>query len=188
MRWDDLFADLEAQVDALATGERAAEVEERARAEIGRVTLVDRLRPHTGARITVGCTGVLTITGVLRRVGPDWLLVDEGSGREAVLPLLSVLTVAGPGRLSAPPGSLGVVDSRLGLRSALRAVARDRSAVRVHLSEAAAGVLDGTLDRVGADFCELATHAPGELRRRGDVRGVVTIPFTALAALRRDAG
>jgi hypothetical protein len=38
---------------------------------------------------------------------------------------------------------------------------------------------------VGADFVELAEHPAGEARRRGEVRGVRTVPFTALGAVRR---
>jgi hypothetical protein len=43
-------------------------------------------------------------------------------------------------------------------------------------------VLAGTLDRVGSDFVELTEH--GESRRRGEVTGVRTVPFVALALLR----
>lgn len=48
MRWDDLFADLEAQAEALATAERAAEVDELVRLETSRLRLADRLRPAVG--------------------------------------------------------------------------------------------------------------------------------------------
>jgi hypothetical protein len=45
--------------------------------------------------------------------------------------------------------------------------------------------LDATIDRVGADFVEVATHAAGELRRRGEVRDVEVIPTAGIAAIRR---
>ncbi len=183
MRWDQLFADLEAQSDALAVRERAGEVDELARAELSRVAMVDRLLPSVGTTVAVRTAGDVRVLGVVARVGPTWLLVDEGSGREAVIALAHVLTVSGLGRLSAAPDARSRVGSRLGLASVLRAVARDRSGVRLHLSDGSA--VEGTVDRVGADHLEVAAHGIGELRRRTEVREVNVVPFTALSVLRR---
>ncbi|MCW2527238.1 MAG: uncharacterized protein JWM76_2098 [Pseudonocardiales bacterium] len=184
MRWDDLFADLEAQLDLLASRERAADVSELARAEIAKIGLVLRLLPSVGAPVSLRCLGDLRTSGTLQRVGPDWLLLDEGAGREALVPLAAVLTAGGLGRLSAPANSLGRVESRLGLASALRGLARDRAPVRVHLVDAT--VLGGTIDRVGADFFELATHPGGDLRRRSEVQQVLIVSYRAVSAIRRD--
>lgn len=184
MRWDDLFADLEAQAAALAVAERAGEIEERTRIELGGIGLGDRLSAAVGTPVQVQVSG-LALSGTLDRVGTDWLLVDEGAGREALVPLRAVLTVAGLGRSAAVPGSQGAVHARLTLRSALRGVARDRSPLRLHLVDGSA--VDTTLDRVGADFVDVALHAPGELRRRDAVRGVRTVPIAAIAAARRSA-
>jgi hypothetical protein len=185
VRWDSLFADLEAHAAAWERAERAGEAEDRARAEISAAGLGDRLRPARGTALRVRCCGGHAVSGVLRRVGPDWLLVDEGQGRECVVALPAVVSVAGLGRLVAPPGTASVVESRLGLRHALRGVVRDRSAVRVCLIEGT--ILDGTLDRVGLDFLELAQHPAGEARRRGAVSDVALLPLAVLAVLRRDA-
>jgi hypothetical protein len=130
-------------------------------------------------------TAGAALAGTLARVGADWLLLDEGAGREAVVTLAALRGVGGLGRHSAVPGSQGRVAARLTLRGALRGIARDRSAVRLHLVDG--DVLDATLDRVGADFVEAARHAPGEPRRRGEVREVSLVPFAAIAAVRRDA-
>jgi hypothetical protein len=81
------------------------------------------------------------------------------------------------------PESESVVESRLGLRHVLRGIARDRSAVRISLIDGTA--IDGTIDRLGADFVEVAQHAAGELRRRDQVRDVVLVPLSALAVVRR---
>jgi hypothetical protein len=183
MRWDALFGDLEAQADSLGLAERAAEVDERARIEVATLGLVDRLRAGVGATLRLQLAGPLALTGVLRRVGPDWLLLDEGSGREGVAVLDAVHGVSGLSRLSAVPDSMPVVESRLALRHVLRGIARDRSPVRVCRVDGS--TLDATIDRVGADFLDAALHPPGESRRRADVREVALIPFAALAAVRR---
>jgi hypothetical protein len=183
MRWEDLFADLEAQVDALGLAERAAEVAELTRLESSRLDLASRLRPAVGTSITVRCLGGTVLSGRLGAVGPGWLLLDEGAGREALLATAAVTSVAGLGRLSGAAGS--AVDARLGIGQVLRGVARDRSVVRICLTDST--VFDGTLDRVGSDYLELAVHAAGEPRRRGEVREVLMLPIGALAALRRDS-
>jgi hypothetical protein len=185
MRWDDLFADLEAQAEALEIAERAGEVDERTRIEFGAIGVVERMRAAKGTPVRLQLSGSLAIAGVVSRVGADWLLLDEDAGREAVVALAAVHTVSGLGRLSAVPGSDGAVAARLTLRTTLRGIARDRSAVRMHLTDGA--VLDATIDRVGADFVELARHAAGEPRRRGEVRDVVLVPTAAVAAVRRQA-
>ena len=183
MRWDGLFADLEAQAAALASAERAAEIDEHTRGEVAGLTLVDRLRAAAGAVIRLRLAGGVSLGGTLMRVGPDWLLVEEDGGRDAVVPLAAVHSVRGLNRYSAAPGSTGVVESRLGLRHALRGIARDRSPVRIELGNGSA--LDATIDRVGADFVEAAIHAAGEFRRRPDVRDVEAVALAAVVAVRR---
>jgi hypothetical protein len=183
MRWDAMFADLEAQVEALERAERAAEVDERARIEVGALGLLERLRPAVGTGVRLQCTGAPTLSGLLTRVGPNWLLLDEGAGREVLVALAAVQGVSGLSRLSTAPDSMPIVESRLGLSHVLRGVARDRSQVRICRVDGS--VLDATIDRVGTDFLEAAVHPAGEPRRRSEVRDVILIPYAALAAVRR---
>jgi hypothetical protein len=186
VRWDELFADLEAQASALDVAERAAEIAERTRIEVGGLGVHDRLAAGVGASVRVEALGGEARAGTIARVGADWVLLDEGAGRESVIAIDAIRSVAGLGRASAVPGSGGAVHARLVLRTALRGVARDRSTVRLHLRDGAA--LDATLDRVGADFVEVARHAPGEPRRRGEVRDVLLLPLAALAIVSRRVG
>lgn len=181
-RWESLFADLEAQADAWQTAERAVEVEERARIEAGGLRLVDRLRPAVGTPVRLRCLTGAAIAGILRQAGPDWVLLDDGGGRETLVAIRAVLDVSGLGRAAAVPGSEGVVDARLTLRHALRGLVRDRVGVALLLADGRA--VDGTLDRVGADFVELAAHAAGEPRRRDEVRDVVVVPLCAIVLVR----
>jgi hypothetical protein len=143
------------------------------------------LRPAVGTAIRLSCTGDGGVTGRLARVGPDWLLVLDESGYEAMVVTAAVLSVSGAGRLSAVPDSESVVESRLDLRHVLRGIARDRSAVRISVLDGT--TIDGTIDRLGADFVEIAQHPAGEPRCRDQVREVALVPLSALAVLRRRA-
>jgi hypothetical protein len=186
VRWDGLFDDLEAQASALDRAERAAEVEERTRTEIGALRWRDRARAAVGTALRVRLAGGLTVTGVVARVGPDWLLIEEDTGRESVVAAAAVVGLRGLGRHAAVPDSEGVVESRLGLRHALRGIARDRAVVRLQLVDGS--TVDATVDRVGSDFVEVAAHGAGEARRRTEVREVELVPLTAIAAVQRSAG
>jgi len=183
VRWDALFADLAAQGEALEWAELDSEVAERVRGEIGGLSLVDRARAAVGTELRLRLRGQLDVGGQLVGAGPDWLLLHEPDGREVLIAIAQLMSARGLPRSSAAPGSSGVVESRVGIRQLLRAIARDRSAVRLHLADGS--TIGATIDRVGADFVEVATHLPGEVRRRTDVRDVVTLPLTAIVAVRR---
>lgn len=185
MRWEALFEDLEAQAAALSRAERAAEVEERTRAEVGALGIADRLRAALAMPVRIHTEGGLRLAGTVRHVGSDWLLLDEGAGREAVVATAALLRVSGLGPVSAPSADAGQVEQRLGLRHALRRIARDRSGVALYLRDAQ--TLWATIDRVGADFLEVALHASGEPRRRGAVREVTLLALSAVVAVRRDS-
>ena len=182
MRWEELFADLDAQVEAAEAADLAAEVSDRTRRETGLLRLVDRLRAGVGAQLLVSVRGAGPVHGRLCDAGADWLLLEEAGRRELLLPMASVLAVSGLGARSEVPGSEGEVARRLDLRWALRGLARSRAGVQVVLVDGA--VLAGTLDRVGADHVDLAEHAPGEARRASAVRQVRLLPLEALGAVR----
>ena len=182
MRWSRLLADLESQLDALVSAETVAEVAERTRIETGSVRFLDRFRAAQNHPVEVRCVGAGTVRGAVAGTGSDWLLLAGDSGREVLIPMSAVTAVAGLGRAVAPPDRT-VVAARLGLRQALRGVARDRAPVRIGLVDGSEST--GTLDRVGADFVDLAEHAPGELRRVAAVRRELTLPLCSIAVVRR---
>jgi hypothetical protein len=181
VRWDGLFADLEAQADQLERAARAGEAEERTRGELARQTLHARLRAAVGLRLRIAVAGGPAIAGDLRRIGPNWVLLDAGLA-EWLVATVHVRTVSGLGRQAAAE-SHSVIDSRLDFRYVLRGLARDRAEVRTHLLDGSS--LTATLDRVGADFVDAAVHPAGEARRRESVRDVQTIAIAAITALRR---
>jgi hypothetical protein len=183
MRWSRLFADLESQVEAMLDAEVDGEVVERTRMEAARLRLVDRLRAAEYHPVELLCAGAGQLRGHIDRVGADWLVLAEVGERDALVPLGSVLAVTGLGRRSGAPGSAGPVVSKLGLSHPLRALARDRAPVQVVLIDGTR--LTGTVDRVGADYVELAEHPPDELRRPAAVLRVRALPLHGIGVLRR---
>ena len=161
MRWDQLFADLEAQLEAEEARDLMLEVADRTRRERALVGLPERLLAHRCAQVTVSLQGGLVVGGDVQDVGLDWLLVQERIGRTALVPLAAVLAVSG---LTAAVSS--GVDARMarrfGFGYALRGVSRDRAVVA--LVDVSA-VVTGTIDAVGADALELSEH-PSDLPRR----------------------
>jgi hypothetical protein len=184
VRWERLFDDVEAQLEAADRAELAGEVADRTRREVARLRLVDRLRASIGADLALRVAGAGALSGRLRRAGEGWLLLAPDSGPPAFVLTAAVLTVDGLPAAALEPGSEGPVRARLDVGHALRAVARDRSAVAVVLRDGSR--LDGTLDRVGADFADLALHPAGEARREAAVRSVRAVSFEGMAVVRPD--
>ena len=181
MRWEALFADLDGQLEAAAAEEHAAEVADRSRREVARLHLADRAALAAGAQLSVSVTGAGTLAGLLLRSGPGWWLLAAAGG-EALVCTEAIGWVAGLPALAAEPESASPVERQWGLGYVLRAIARDRAGVTVVLRDGS--TVTGTIDRVGADFVDVAEHAPGEWRRPGSVRGARTVPFAAMAVLR----
>ena len=181
MRWQQLFADLQAQFEAEESAEDRVTGASRARAEVGAVQLTQRMRGSIGMPLTVRCRGAGPVVGTLTDVGVDWLLLDDEQGRSLLVASATVRTVAGLGRRTAVEED-GAVRARMDLRWALRGLARDRSPVQVMLDDG--GVLTGTLDRVGADHVELAEHPADVPRRSEAVQGVTALVIPAIAVLR----
>ncbi|MFJ5954970.1 hypothetical protein ACIQC5_03320 [Paenarthrobacter sp. NPDC092416] len=183
MRWDSLFDDIESQFfseNALA-GE--SEVTERARVEMAGIELADRLRGAVGTDVALLLVSGSHLRGGVSHVGGEWLVLNEGM-RQWLVPHASIVSYQGLGRLAQKVASPGRPTP--GLASALRGLARDRAEVTAHLLVGFGGEqqLSGVIDRVGADHFDLAVLTNGEVRRSGNVASVVTVPFTALAAMR----
>jgi hypothetical protein len=182
MRWEALFADLEGQLSAADAADLDGEVRDRARREVARLRLADRGRSAVGTDLTVGLGAAGVAVGGLRRAGPDWWLLAGPGTAEQVVSLDAVTWVAGLPAGATDPESVSAVAARLGLGHVLRGVARDRASVTVVLRDGVS--LTGTIDRVGADFLDLAEHAPEEARRTAAVRATRTVTFGGLAVVR----
>lgn len=180
VRWSRLFADIDAQAEAAERADRAAESAELRRIELSRVALAERLAGAVGSVVTVSVAGADALTGDLTQSGADWLLLSSSTGSETLVPIGAVLSVTGLPAASGPPAD--EIDRRLGLGALLRRLARDRAAVRVVMRSGA--VCTGTIDRVGADFLDLAEHPADQPRRAPGVQRVRTIAFAAIGLVR----
>ena len=178
MRWEGLFDDLEGQLAAEERRERDDEVAERTRRERALVTLEARVAAAAGSGIRLRLVDGTRVHGLLDDRGRDWVLVRQDSGRDALVPIASVVTLTAMQRDVGDPGTA----RRFGLGYALRALARDRATVAVTLAGGGPALV-GTIDAVGADHLDLAEHPEGVPRRRENVTAVTTVPFGALVSV-----
>ncbi|TVU63409.1 hypothetical protein FQP90_10555 [Paenarthrobacter nitroguajacolicus] len=187
MRWNSLFDDLEAQFSAERALASESEIAERAKVELAGIEVGDRLRGAVGAAIKVLLVDGIVLRGELGHVGSEWLVLTEGA-RQWLIPLASVISYQGLGRLSLKP--LTRTRQSLGIASALRALSRDRAELVIHLTVRTGDghKLRGVIDRVGRDYFDLAAVLNGEARRVGNVAEVVTVPFGSVAAICSDGG
>jgi hypothetical protein len=178
VRWDHLFADLEAQFEAEQAAELADEVAERTRAERAAVRLADRLMAPAAGPLTWYFLDGERLEGVVADAGAGWVLIEAAAG-QVLLPLHALTGVAGLDTTA----SIGPVPRarRLTFGVVLRGLAADRTPVHLYLLGGSA--LSGTLDRVWADHVDLALHPVGEPRRRQAVSAVRSIPFAAVLRL-----
>ncbi|TYL45442.1 hypothetical protein FXB39_18330 [Nocardioides sp. BGMRC 2183] len=174
MGWEDelfvLFDDLEQQAEALYAAERDAEVADRSRAEYQQVSLAGRLMASLDSAVAVGIAGAGTVTGSLERVAADWLLL-AAQEQDWVVRLDALTTVEGASVRAIPEVAWSPV-ARLGFGSALRRLSEAGERCVVHLRDGSRH--DGTLRRVGQDFCELVT---------GEERRTLLLGFSAVAAV-----
>jgi hypothetical protein len=183
MRLDALFEDLESQFDALQDGDLYGEVADRIRAEVGKITVLDRLRGALGTVVRVELTHAEPVQGTLSRVGKDCLLLEAERFEEWLIPVTALAAVQGLGPWA--ESAEGAVAAKLGLAHLLRGIARDRSPVTLYCATARAHPVTGTIDRVGADFLEIAEHPLDAPRRRTEVYNSRLVPTQALTAVRR---
>jgi hypothetical protein len=183
VRWELLFADLEAQADAADRAGFEGDVVERVRAEHAALTLVARLRAHVGTTLAVRLADGDRVVARLRDVGADWALLDDGA--PLLVPLAAICGVEGLSRraVAEPADDEACAPvRRMRLTAVLRGLARDRGPVRVGLI--GGDVLTGTVDRVGADHLDVALHSGDGPRRAAVVRGVCVVALAGLVSVR----
>jgi hypothetical protein len=181
MRWDRLFDDLQAQLDADGQRELALEVSDRTRRERAQVGLHERFIAHRGLDIELRLVAGLLVSGRVADAGSDWLLVHDRGDRGSLVPFGAILTINGLG-IRAAAGSGAATAKRFGLGYALRGLSRDRSVVSV--ADIGGSVMTGTIDAVGADALDLSEHPVDVARRAENIVARRVIPFAAIVMVR----
>lgn len=182
VRWDELFADMEAQLAQAEQRSVELEAAETARAELSRLTLAERLSAHRGQSVRLLPAHGDVLMGELTDIGAGWAVVRERHFQHLV-PLHSVVWWEGLHRRFDIVNERAVL-RKLGMGHVLRALAASRAHVRVLLlNSPSGGDLEGTLDAVGHDFFDLALHPSDQFRRRAAVKAVRTVPFGSLAVI-----
>ena len=198
MRWDNLFDDLESQLEQELGAEEVDLLAEEERLRLGRLALRDRLaaivRSDAAAteplRLTLRGGGSVAVRATT--IGRDWIageLLIEGvprgscvvplSGVAGILPTAAQLELSLHAEAAAEPATS--LSARLGLTFVLRDLCRRRAVLELVTP---AERLHGTIDRVGRDHLDLAEHDPSEPRRERAVRRVRLLPLSELLLVR----
>ncbi len=196
MRWNNLFDDLESQLDHELNADEVDVRAEEERLRIGRLSLRDRLHSlldsNGGGEVVIR----LEVGGVTWRVRPqslgrDWLagmIVEETfRNTQVIVPLRAITSLILDrtqltASLAAPTrDARSSISARLGLSFVLRDLCRRRCSIDLEL---VGGQVHGTIDRVGRDHLDVAIHEAGSPRRETHVAHYRTVPFDQLLLLR----
>lgn len=177
MRWERLFADLEGQLSAVERDAFEGEVADRTRRELADIHMTDRLAAGIGQPVLVTVLGAGDIAGSPVRVGREWVLLTSDAGHDVVVLTDSVLAVRGLSSYAV--GASHRADARLSVGHVLLALARDRRPVTVHVADGSR--VEGTIERVGADFVDIAEHPTGDLRPAGRSMRSRSVMFGGIA-------
>jgi len=197
MRWDDLFNDLEGQLERDLTAEEADLRAEEERLRLARLGIRDRLMSVHAAAGAIDTTVHLVLKDsslvavTPSTFGRDWFTgeLEHSDSRSfpCVVPLSGIATVVFSREqvhrsLAAVEGDAErSLSARLGLGFVLRDLCRRRTPVELRLSS---GTVSGTLDRVGRDHCDLAVHDAGGIRRESLVTEFRLVPFNEVLLVR----
>ena len=197
VRWDNLFDDLEGQLENELNAEDLELRAEEERLRLGRLALRQRLTGVVNGPAPARVLRVVLVDGQVLTVRPttfgrDWLaadLLDAGTGSpQCILPFAAIGAIIlqpdqVPESLAPETGAPARLVDRIGLPFVLRDLCRRRKSLQI---QTGIGPVTGTIDRVGRDHIDLAVHAPGTLRRAGEVRQYRIVPLNQIHLVRLD--
>ncbi len=170
MRWGELFADLEAQMEAAERASFLADVQDLTRSERAGVELAARVMHAHGTTVAITTRDGETVHGIVVDSATQWILMGK-TGPQTLVPVRAVVQIGGLGPRTA---AVGDVSRKLGIGHVLRALARDRARVVV---ETGATAVQGLIGGVGADYVEVATG----------MEAMTLVPFDAIMRVRQAA-
>lgn len=198
MRWENLFRDLEQQLDQEIEYAQSDVAKDRRRHESAQREWFGELRGllrHEPAEPTRCHLGELSLWISVDNSGKDWVsgTVTEprASAGYVILNLAAVdrVYVRGAAEVVAyPPVDLDraprlSLAEKITLRIVLRDVSRRRKSVALVTAHAS---IHGTIDQVGADFVVVAEHSANEARRQSEVKNRVFVRLSAIYWVRLD--
>ena len=197
MRWDNLFDDLESQLEQELGAEEGDLLAEEERLRLGRLAVRDRMIAMTrqgdgpGEQLRLALRDGSAVSVAVGSIGRDWLVGELIGARRgscvvpmgavaALLPTAEQLARSVAAEPAVEPSAS--LSARLGLAFVLRDLCRRRAGV--DLSTASGERVHGTIDRVGRDHLDLAEHEPGVPRRAASVDRIRILPFSELLLVR----
>ena len=192
MRWDNLFDDLEGQLEQELSAEELDLKAEEERLRLGRLGIRDRLIAAKGEPLRLVLTSGEPLTVRSPNFGKDWLSADivDDSRRDSqcIVPLAAIAAVVFTrtqlerSLAPVPPAVSGAsLPARLSLSFVLRDLCRRRAALELRTP---LGAFYGTIDRVGRDHLDLAVHEAGEPRRDAVVSQSRLVPLEQIVLVR----
>lgn len=182
MRWEQLFDDLESQLELELDSDRIDLIAEEERLRLGRLTVRERLKALLRAEdkppmpIAIELSGDVRARIALTAIGKDWFTGDVYSENRLIanwlIPIEKVVSIQltrnqlrSSLERASQEDERGLSD-RLGFGFALRDLARRRCEVELVTGSI---TMHGTIDRVGRDHLDLAIHESGVPRRERSV-------------------
>jgi hypothetical protein len=197
VRWDDLFDDLEGQLERELHSEASDLRLRQERQRVEKISLRTRLSnvlrsagPGTELRLRVVLVSGETILVRPTTIGRDWLAADlvdaEHRAMACLMPLSAIAGVLlteeqSLASLAVESEATGRLIERVGFPFVLGNLCRRRRTVGL---ETRGGALVGTIDRVARDHLDLAVHPLGTLRRAPDVLHYRLVPFWQIHLVR----
>lgn len=198
MRWDNLFDDLESQLEQGMTAEEEDLQAEEERLRLGRLALRERILSihESYERSDEYSLRFQLISGEFvpirpSTIGRDWISGDirDGSSaaRQCIVPITAISGISLTRQqvrrslASTDRGTEVSLAARLSIAFVLRDLCRRRTSVEIVTT---GGPAFGTIDRVGRDHFDLAIHEPGEPRRERAVSEYRIVALAQVAMVR----
>jgi hypothetical protein len=197
MRWDNLFDDLESQLEQELSAEEVDLRAEEERLRLARLGIRDRLLAIDKGMLKLVLADGSRIAVAPSTFGRDWcageLIEESGRRPHCVVPLDAIAAILlGKDQVT---DSLGVADkaeapdslsARLGLPFVLRDLCRRRQPLELLVDDrgTTSGRMHGTIDRVGRDHLDLAVHEAGRPRRESEVTEYRIVRLSQLLLVR----